>query len=94
MLVAVCLQLLMAMALFQGAVPASTRLARILFVSLEYNAATFSGNGVHAQAQVKGLRRAGHRLLVVCAAPHQLFSDARVEVVDNELTIITVRVCI
>eukprot|EP00271_Cylindrocystis_brebissonii_P014242 TRINITY_DN35538_c0_g1_i1.p1 TRINITY_DN35538_c0_g1~~TRINITY_DN35538_c0_g1_i1.p1 ORF type:complete len:519 (-),score=109.41 TRINITY_DN35538_c0_g1_i1:467-2023(-) len=42
---------------------------RLLFVSLEYKAGTFSGNGVYAQSMVRSLARLGHEMFVVSAAP-------------------------
>ncbi|KAG2442073.1 hypothetical protein HYH02_009864 [Chlamydomonas schloesseri] len=48
--------------------PVATAL-RILFISLEFRAGTFSGNGVYACAQVRALAAAGHKVFVVSAAP-------------------------
>ncbi|GFR41507.1 hypothetical protein Agub_g2201, partial [Astrephomene gubernaculifera] len=42
---------------------------RILFLTLEFRAGTFSGNGVYATAQVRALTAAGHKLFVVSAQP-------------------------
>lgn len=42
---------------------------RILFLSLEFSAGTFSGNGVYAQAQVRSLSKLGHKLQVISGKP-------------------------
>ena len=42
---------------------------RVVFFSLEFDSATFSGNGTYAQSQVRGLRGCGHDVLVVCGRP-------------------------
>ncbi|GJP65511.1 hypothetical protein CLOP_g22394 [Closterium sp. NIES-67] len=42
---------------------------RVVLVSLEYRAGTFSGNGVYAQSLVRSLMALGHRVMVVSAAP-------------------------
>ena len=42
---------------------------RVLYVTLEFSAGAFSGNGVYAQSQARALGRAGHRVLVVCGTP-------------------------
>lgn len=44
-------------------------LLRALFLSLEFSAATFSGNGIYAMSQVRALMELGHQLLVVSARP-------------------------
>eukprot|EP00955_Chlamydomonas_euryale_P078924 363221-Chlamydomonas_euryale.AAC.18 len=43
---------------------------RILFLTLEFSAATFSGNGIYAQSQVRALSALGHSVFVISAAPH------------------------
>ena len=42
---------------------------RVLFVSLEFRAAAFSGNGVYAQSQARALAKAGHDVHVVSGVP-------------------------
>lgn len=42
---------------------------RLLFITLEYSCATFSGNGVYSQSQVRALRRAGHQVQVCMGCP-------------------------
>ena len=42
---------------------------RVLYITLEFRAGAFSGNGVYAQSQARALGRAGHRVLVVCGTP-------------------------
>ena len=42
---------------------------RILFITLEFRAGAFSGNGVYAQSQVRALSEAGHRLYVISGKP-------------------------
>jgi hypothetical protein len=42
---------------------------RILFISLEFSAATFSGNGIYARSQVRALAAAGHAVFVLSARP-------------------------
>ncbi|GAQ86776.1 hypothetical protein KFL_003100130 [Klebsormidium nitens] len=42
---------------------------RLVFLTLEYKAGTFSGNGIYAQSQVRSLTRLGHRVFVISAAP-------------------------
>jgi hypothetical protein len=42
---------------------------RLVFVTLEYDASTFSGNGIYAQSQVRGLLSCGHDVLIVCGQP-------------------------
>lgn len=42
---------------------------RLVLIALEYDAGTFSGNGVYAQSFVRGLQRCGHTLSIVCGAP-------------------------
>ena len=46
-----------------------SRLMRLVFVTLEYDASTFSGNGIYAQSQVRGLLSCGHDVLIVCGQP-------------------------
>ena len=41
----------------------------MLFVSLEFRAAAFSGNGVYAQSQARALAKAGHKVQVVSGVP-------------------------
>ena len=41
----------------------------MLFVSLEFRAAAFSGNGVYAQSQARALAKAGHDVHVVSGVP-------------------------
>ena len=45
---------------------------RILFVTLEFKAGAFSGNGVYAQSQVRALAAAGHDVHVVSGQPLSL----------------------
>ncbi|KAK9803331.1 hypothetical protein WJX73_003980 [Symbiochloris irregularis] len=42
---------------------------RVLFITLEFSAATFSGNGVCAQSQVRALTKQGHKVLVISGRP-------------------------
>ena len=42
---------------------------RILFVTLEFRASAFSGNGVYAQSQARALAKAGHKVQVVSGVP-------------------------
>ncbi|CAI7750300.1 unnamed protein product [Closterium sp. NIES-53] len=42
---------------------------RVVMVSLEYRAGTFSGNGVYSQSLVRSLIAHGHSVMVVSAAP-------------------------
>lgn len=42
---------------------------RLVFLTLEYKAGTFSGNGIYAQSQVRSLTRLGHQVFVISAAP-------------------------
>ncbi|KAK9817271.1 hypothetical protein WJX72_012093 [[Myrmecia] bisecta] len=42
---------------------------RLLFITLEFSAGTFSGNGVYAQSQVRGLATLGHEVFVVSCKP-------------------------
>ena len=42
---------------------------RLVVLSLEFDASTFSGNGTYAQSQVRGLCGCGHDVLVVCGRP-------------------------
>jgi hypothetical protein len=42
---------------------------RILFITLEFRAGAFSGNGVYAQSQVRALAAAGHTLHVLSGRP-------------------------
>lgn len=61
------------------AVPTSP--LRVLFLTLEFSAGTFSGNGVYAQSQVRALRQLGHQVFVISAAPtsHILDTDTDVK---------------
>eukprot|EP00210_Caulerpa_lentillifera_P002207 g2121.t1 len=43
---------------------------RILYLTLEYSAGTFSGNGVYSQAQVLSIAQHGHQVMVISAKPH------------------------
>jgi len=49
--------------------PPPARQRRILFISLEFSAASFSGNGVYARSQVRALAAAGHAVMVLSARP-------------------------
>jgi hypothetical protein len=42
---------------------------RVLFVTLEFRAGAFSGNGVYAQSQARALAKAGHEVHVVSGVP-------------------------
>ena len=42
----------------------------VIFITLEFSAGTFSGNGVYAQSQVRALASLGHRVLVISGKPH------------------------
>ena len=42
---------------------------RLLFLTIEFSIATFSGNGVYATSQVRALQQLGHEVLVVCGCP-------------------------
>ena len=42
---------------------------RVLFITLEYDRTTFSGNGTYAVCTVRFLRAAGHDVRVLCGAP-------------------------
>jgi|AntAceMinimDraft_1070359.scaffolds.fasta_scaffold15637_2 hypothetical protein len=42
---------------------------RILFITLEFEAGAFSGNGIYAQSQVSALASAGHRVHVLSGRP-------------------------
>jgi hypothetical protein len=44
---------------------------RVLFLTLEFSSATFSGNGVYAQSQVRALSR-HHPVFVISAKPRDL----------------------
>lgn len=55
---------------------------RILFITLEFRAAAFSGNGIYAQAQVRGLVGAGCEVLVVCGKPRGHAGAAEDNVVE------------
>ena len=48
---------------------------RILFLSLEFAASTFSGNGIYAQSQVRALRGNGHEVLVISGRPQSSETD-------------------
>ena len=41
----------------------------MLFVTLEFRAGAFSGNGVYAQSQARALAKAGHEVHVVSGVP-------------------------
>lgn len=41
----------------------------ILFITLEYSIATFSGNGVYSISQVRALQALGHHVYVICGRP-------------------------
>lgn len=49
----------------------------ILFITYEYSRSTFSGNGVHAISQVRGLKALGHSVTVVAACPSQSAASAQ-----------------
>lgn len=42
---------------------------KLIFLSIEFSIATFSGNGVYATSQVRALQQLGHDVLVVCGCP-------------------------
>tara|TARA_B110000977_G_scaffold180808_2_gene240872 strand:- start:18247 stop:20322 length:2076 start_codon:yes stop_codon:yes gene_type:complete len=42
---------------------------RVLFVTLEFRAGAFSGNGVYAQSQARALAKRGYHVHVVCGSP-------------------------
>ncbi len=42
---------------------------RILFLTLEFQSKTFSGNGIAAMSQARSLRDVGHHVLVLSASP-------------------------
>lgn len=42
---------------------------RLLFISLEFTAGTFSGNGIYAASQVRALALSGCQLLVLAGKP-------------------------
>jgi hypothetical protein len=42
---------------------------RIVFLTLEFSASTFSGNGIYAQSQVRALSKLGYPVLVISAKP-------------------------
>lgn len=48
---------------------------KILFLSLEFSASTFSGNGIYAQSQVRALRGNGHSVLVISGRPQSSGDD-------------------
>ena len=48
---------------------------KIVFLSIEFSIETFSGNGVYATSQVRGLQRLGHDVLVICGSPIQSTSN-------------------
>lgn len=47
----------------------TAHMMNILFISLEYATGAFSGNGIYAQSQVRGLRQIGHNVVVVAGKP-------------------------
>lgn len=47
----------------------ATKPLRLLFITLEFQAGCFSGNGVYAQSQVASLRALGHQVLVIAGCP-------------------------
>ena len=53
------------------AIPAPFPPLRVLYVTLEFRAGAFSGNGVYAQSQAEALGEAGHLVHVVSGAPSE-----------------------
>ena len=53
------------------AIPAPCPPLRVLYVTLEFRAGAFSGNGVYAQSQAEALGEAGHLVHVVSGAPSE-----------------------
>ena len=43
----------------------------VIFITLEFSAGTFSGNGIYAQSQVRALASIGHRVLVISGKPRE-----------------------
>jgi len=60
-------------------------LLRVLFITLEFKAGAFSGNGVYAQSQVRALRNAGHSIFVVSGRPE----DIDTAPLDNDVCVAT-----
>ena len=58
---------------------------RVLYITLEFRAGAFSGNGVYAQSQARALGRAGHRVLVVCGTPDAPDSASAPDLVSPDL---------
>jgi hypothetical protein len=65
--------------------PPPPRPLRVLVITLEFAASTFSGNGVYARSQARALARAGHRVLVVSGRPDDL-DDAAAESAASDPT--------
>ena len=43
----------------------------VIFITLEFSAGTFSGNGIYAQSQVRALASIGHRVFVISGKPQE-----------------------
>lgn len=65
---------------------------RLLFITLEYKAGTFSGNGVYSQSQVRSLTRLGHQVFVLSAAPEASTTDAQSRKSSEEVQLIEIPV--
>jgi hypothetical protein len=65
---------------------------RLLFITLEYKAGTFSGNGVYSQSQVRSLTRLGHQVFVLSAAPEASTTDVQSRKSSEEVKLIEIPV--
>ena len=61
---------------------------RLVVLSIEFRASTFSGNGVYSQAQCRALARAGHTLLVISGRPEGAQTTPTWE--DDAITVLEV----
>ena len=52
---------------------------KLLFISLEFSARTFSGNGIYARSQVRALAQQGAEVLVLAGKPADHDQEAVLE---------------